>query len=118
MAPHEVLDSVAFESPRAAAANASTAFFDRNFPRGLAQALRAIACTPQRKVEVISHDEWFEQDTPDTVWIPRVAAASKPFVVGGDGAILNNPAEAQALKEGELTYFVLASGFTNLTIHD
>lgn len=54
----------------------------------------------------------------DPDWIADLAKRTpKPFVVGGDGAILRRPAEAIALREGALTYFVLVDRFANLGIY-
>ena len=39
------------------------------------------------------------------------------LVVGGDGAILRRPAEAIALRESALTYFILVDRFPSLPIY-
>lgn len=91
-------------------------FFDANFPAGLARAVKEV--TANRKVEIVTHDEWFPEGTKDPKWIADVSGRDpKPFVVGGDGAILRRPAEAIALRESGLTYFILVDRFANLGIY-
>ena len=92
-------------------------FFDANFPIGLARAVREVS--GNHRHEVIPHDLWFPEGTKDPRWIREVASREpKPFVVGGDGAILKRPAEAAALKESGLTYFILADRFPSLPIYE
>lgn len=91
-------------------------FFDANFPAGLARAVKEV--TANRAIEVITHDDWFPEGTKDVKWIADVAGrVPKPFVIGGDGAILKHPAEAVALRESDLTYFILVDRFANLGVY-
>ena len=57
----------------------------------------------------------FPKGTPDTTWIPSVAEWDlKPTVIGGDGRILRNKAERAALRQADLSFVYLTSGWTNL----
>lgn len=86
-------------------------FCDRNIPPQLA---RMLDCY-DRKHSVVHHDEWFEKTTPDTEWLSDIASRDPiPVVVSGDGRILRNEAELEVLKGLNLTFFVLASGWTNI----
>jgi hypothetical protein len=92
-------------------------FFDANFPGGLARAVREVVVN--RSIEIITHDLWFPDGTRDVKWIPDVASRDpKPFVIGGDGAILRRPSEAIALRESGLTYFLLSRTFPQLDIYE
>jgi hypothetical protein len=91
-------------------------FFDANVPPKLGEAVRVLTEKPTFKITL--HRDVFDADIPDTAWIKAISGWSpKPFVIGGDGAILRRPGEALALKEADLTYFVLADGFPSLKLH-
>ena len=88
-----------------------TFFMDRNLPLQMARLIEAF----DRASRVRHLDDEFEQITPDVVWIRDVARWDpKPAIVCGDGRILRNQAEAQALREAGLTFFHLAEGWVNL----
>lgn len=91
-------------------------FFDRCFPEQLCYAL---AVLEEGTRSIYYHDEFFDKDTPDTVWIGEVGKWSpKPIVVSGDTHILKNPDEMRALVAEDLTYVCLAPGWTNTPIPD
>jgi hypothetical protein len=57
----------------------------------------------------------FDRGTPDVVWIQKVAEWSpKPIIVCGDARILRNKVERNVLREAQLTFVCLSSGWTNL----
>jgi hypothetical protein len=86
-------------------------FMDRNLPQQLARLIEAF----DQQCEVRHLDDEFEDTTPDVVWIRALGARDpKPVVICGDGRILRNAAEAQALRESGLTFFHIAEGWVNL----
>lgn len=95
-------------------------FFDANFPAPLARAVQIITEPRKKHYVVIVHDDWFSEGTKDVDWLNDLAARPepKPIIVGGDGAILRRPAEAAALKESGLSYFLLGKGFPQLTLYE
>lgn len=95
-------------------------FFDANFPGPLARAVQLITEPKKKQYTVIIHDDWFAAGTPDVEWLNDLARRPdpKPIVVGGDGAILRRPAEAAALRESGLSYFLLVKGFPELTLYE
>lgn len=61
------------------------------------------------------HRDEFEQGAEDSYWISEVARWNpKPIVLAGDGRILKNRVEKQALKHASLTYVYLSSGWMNI----
>lgn len=95
-------------------------FFDANFPGPLARAVQIITAPKKKRYTVVTHDEWFSEGTADVVWLADLGRRDepKPIVIGGDGAILRRPAEAAALKESGLSYFVLVKGFPELNLYE
>jgi len=84
---------------------------DENFTRRMAELLsvfdRINTITP-----LVDH---FEPGTPDIEWITALASWNrKPAILGGDGRILRNESERVALKEADLTFVYLQSGWTNI----
>lgn len=68
-----------------------------------------------RTHEIRALVDHFPRSTPDVDWIAAVSKwETKPVVVSGDGRILRNKVERAVLKEAQLTWFCLASGWTNL----
>lgn len=95
-------------------------FFDANFPEPLAKAVQIITAPKKRQYTVVVHDDRFPRGTTDVFWIEELARSDppKPIVVGGDGAILRRPAEAAALRESGLSYFILVKGFPELPLYE
>lgn len=61
----------------------------------------------------------FDKGTPDVEWLGGVSTwIPKPIVVGGDGRILRNKVERQALRDADLSFVYLAPGWTNLRWQD
>lgn len=86
-------------------------FIDENIPIKAAQMLEAF----EEKHEIRACLDWFERGTPDTVWMKKIVRWNKtPVVVGGDGRILKNNVEKQAIKECGLMYVLLAQGWLHL----
>ena len=86
-------------------------FMDRNLPQQLARLIEAF----DRKSEVRHLDDEFDDQTPDTDWIAAIGKRDPvPVVICGDGRILRNPAEAQALRDARLTFFLMAEGWSGL----
>lgn len=86
-------------------------FMDRNLPQQLARLIEAF----DRTCEVRHLDDEFADTTPDTEWIGALSQRTpKPAVICGDGRILSNPAEMQALRGADLTFFHMAKGWVNL----
>lgn len=87
-------------------------FMDRNLPQQLARLLEAF----DRSSEIRHLDDSeFADTTADIDWLRTVGTWNpKPAVLCGDGRILRNRAEAQALREAGLTFFHLAEGWVNL----
>lgn len=60
----------------------------------------------------------YGQGSPDAEWLGKLGRmTTKPVVIGGDGRILRNRAEQQALKSAGLT-FVLLKNWTNIGWHE
>lgn len=69
----------------------------------------------ESKHQVRAHLDYFEPGTPDIEWMKKVASWSDDIVVlCGDGRILKNRVERQMLKEYDLMFVHLASGWTNI----
>lgn len=65
------------------------------------------------------HDSRFENDTPDVEWLAALAADDEPWIViSGDGRILRNKVERQALREAGLTFFCMGSSWSHMRIHE
>ena len=65
------------------------------------------------------HNDRFDEGTQDTQWLRAIYEDdSSVVVVSGDGRILENPAELQVLKDSNLTFFMLAKGWTNMKWSD
>lgn len=72
-----------------------------------------------RQNEIRELEACFPKGTPDIQWIPEVASWDpQPTVVCGDGRILKNRAELAALRDANLMFVYLASGWTNLAWAD
>lgn len=85
-------------------------FLDENISEYLARMLGQF----DRQNQIRAHIDYFKKGTPDVEWIPAVAGWGKDTViVGGDGRILKNKAERVVLKECNMTFVLLASGWSN-----
>ena len=88
---------------------------DSTFAPQLAQLLDA--CSQEHCVEHL-HDH-FRPDVKDTVWIPAVAKwKPRPVVLTADARILTRAAEADELREADLTWFSFKKGWTNITFEE
>jgi len=88
---------------------------DENFPIQAARMLEAFDSHNEIR-PLLDHAE---RGTPDSEWIAMLGAwESKPVVVSGDGRILKNRVERRALREANLTFVFLASGWMNLPWND
>lgn len=86
-------------------------FADENISEYLARMLDIF----DRKNEIRAHADYFDKGTPDAEWMQKVASWSKDVVaICGDGRILKNKAERKVLKECNLMFVHLASGWTRL----
>jgi hypothetical protein len=96
-------------------------FFDRNFPLPLAKMI-AIYAAHYGEHGVEHHDHsvhGFQPDTPDVEWIRVLADQDpRPVVISGDLGILKRAAELEALREAELSFFVLAGRFLQRSPHE
>jgi len=87
-------------------------FMDRNLPQQLARLIEVFDQSCE-----IRHldDSEFADTTADVDWLRTVGSwTPKPAILCGDGRILKNRAEAQALRDAGLTFFYLAEGWVNL----
>ncbi len=90
-------------------------FVDRCIPCGLARMLDGY----ELEHEVRHHDDRFAPVTPDVEWIRELAADDPPpAVLTSDTRLRRNTAETAALREADLTVFILKKGWTNLTYHE
>jgi predicted nuclease of predicted toxin-antitoxin system len=86
---------------------AQTVFFiDWCFGKTVANVLREAGASIEH------HDDHFEQNTPDTEWLPVVGERGW-VVLTKDKAIAKNQLELMAIARAEVKVFILASG--NLT---
>lgn len=94
-------------------------FFDRCVPPRLCDIVKA-AEGNSPKSDVVEHlNESFAGDTVDIAWIREIGQRDpKPVVISGDGRILKRPDEANALKEQDLTFFCLDSGWVESPFWD
>ena len=87
-------------------------FFDANISQYAAHMLGHF----DRKNEMRASIDYFKEGTADTEWIPVVASwSNNPVAVCGDGRILRNRVQKQLLKDHELRFVFLASGWTKQT---
>ena len=85
-------------------------FFDENISEYAARMLAAF----DRNNEMRAAVDHFERGTPDTEWIPVVASwDDDPVAVCADGRILKNKVERHVLRECELMFVYLATGWTH-----
>jgi len=90
-------------------------FIDRNVPERLARLLDVF----DRENSIVYHDDWFEPATADAEWLSALGSRDpRPSVVTGDGRILRNPAEGEALRRVGLTFFVFSRGWSGLRWED
>lgn len=90
-------------------------FTDENFSEHLAKMLSYF----DRENEIRAHIDYFQKGTKDVEWIPKVASWGKDtIIIGGDGRILKNKAEKAVLKECDITFILLSSGWVNLGWHE
>jgi len=90
-------------------------FLDRNVPLRLCRILDIF----DHENTIEHHDDYFDQHTTDIEWLATLRSWTPiPSVVSGDLRILKNPAEAQALREADLTFFALEKQWTRLAWHD
>ena len=69
--------------------------------------------------EVRAHIDYFEKGTPDVEWIKQLTTWGKETVIiCGDSRILSNKAEKAVLKECNLMFVLLASGWTKMPYND
>jgi hypothetical protein len=91
-----------------------TFFFDRCVPIALAKMVSVL----ETKFHVIEHHDdcsQFDTKTTDIEWLRVIGKKNpKPIVLSGDGRILRRRAEAAALREQGLTFFVLGEEFENM----
>lgn len=65
--------------------------------------------------EIRAHGDYFEKGTPDVDWMRQVAEWNpKPAIICGDGWILRNKAEMVTLRDSDLMFVYLASGWMTL----
>jgi hypothetical protein len=79
-----------------------TFFFDRSIGRRVPDALKLLGA------DVVKHDDFFEQRTPDDQWLVA-AAQSGWIVVTKDKRIRFNEAERRAIHDARVGCFVLLS---------
>jgi hypothetical protein len=89
-------------------------FVDRNIAPRIARILDQ--CDQDH--EVRHHDDYFARTAPDVEWIGELGRQRGWCVIGGDARILRNPAEMQALRDAELTFFVLKSAWMSYSFID
>jgi len=69
--------------------------------------------------EVVHILEYLAPGTADVDLIGELSTWDpKPVLISGDGRILKNKVELSALKSADLTFFVLAKGWNNLSWED
>jgi PIN like domain len=85
-------------------------FFDNNLPPKLAKSLN-ILVAPEH--EVIHLKEKFPPNTPDEVWMTRLAGELDWVIISGDVRIGKNPREVEAWRAAGHTIFFLKPGWTN-----
>ncbi len=78
-------------------------FFDRNWSKYLASAIRELS--KPEGIEVIHHDEKFAKDCSDTEWIGKLGDEGNWAVVTKD-RLTRNPAEREALKRTGMLVFI------------
>lgn len=90
-------------------------FIDRNVPDRCARMVAAY----EPVHPVFLHDKLFEPTAKDVDWISALAAKEGHWaVISGDGGILRNAAELQALRQTNLHFFLLRKNWWNGDFHD
>lgn len=88
---------------------------DENLSDRLARMLDAF----EQKHGVMHLNDRVPKGTADTEWLDSIAEwDEKPVVVAGDGRILKNPAESDRIRNHDIMFVYLASGWTNLPWHE
>ena len=84
---------------------------DENFTPKMAQLLSAF----DRTYTITPLTDHFARSTPDVDWMRGLSTWDPaPAVLCGDGRILRNRVERTVLKEADLMFVYLASGWTNI----
>jgi hypothetical protein len=95
-------------------------FFDRCVPFTLARMIREYEGSHDH--QIFHHDEGrrFRRDTPDDEWIKALAEDGRPrwIILSGDGRILTNRINRQALLDAKLSFFCLSHQWMNMKFHD
>jgi len=92
-----------------------TFFADENVSHRAAKLLQAFDSSN----EIRAFDDHFAKGCPDIKWMESVSHWSpKPAIIGGDGRILRNRAEATVLKACDLMFVYLAPGWVHLSWND
>lgn len=87
-------------------------FADENFSVRLVQILRIFA---KETCSFCALGDEFDQGLPDEEWIQEVGTwTPKPVILGGDGRILKNPAQQEALCDAGMHFVFLTEGFARL----
>lgn len=92
-------------------------FFDRNMSLRIARMVGAF----EREHTAQAHDDdpRFANTTPDIEWIQALGADDPTWIViSGDGRILKNKAELQALKEARLTFVCMTKQSMHIRIYE
>jgi len=65
--------------------------------------------------QVVHLKQKFPENTPDDVWLPKLAGEGDWVIVSGDFKITTNPQNREALRASGLTTFILKKGWINHT---
>jgi hypothetical protein len=92
-------------------------FFDRCCPIKLATVVKAYE--DDHEVRHFDDDARFEKDTPDVVWIERLAEEKCNWViVSMDAKMLKRPHEKQAIRESGLPFFLFGDAWMRMTMNE
>jgi type IV secretory pathway TrbF-like protein len=91
-------------------------FFDNSLPPRFCTVIRVLAEGDDHVLTYLR--ERFAEDTPDTVWIPELAAERDWIVISADARITKARHEREAWQQAGLIGFFLAKGWASLNLWD
>lgn len=90
---------------------------DENFSAYILEVLRVYA--RKERHTFVAHGDRFARGVDDDEWIAEAGTwKPKPIILGGDGRILQIPAQLEAIQTAGLHFVYLTKGYTNMAFRD
>ncbi|MBW3542417.1 MAG: hypothetical protein KY476_19300 [Planctomycetes bacterium] len=92
-------------------------FFDRNFSLRIARMVEVFELA--HTVRHHDQDARFDYKTTDVEWLQALGSEPEPWtIISGDGRILKNKVERQALDDTGFQFFCLSRQWMNMKLHE